>query len=75
MESIIRTIPPTAQIWKDQKWREEKRREVLVKVLRPLCHDIDKITVESRAMSEERNQWGGLSMQMFVVVDVGTADF
>lgn len=62
-ERINRSIPPTAQIWKDQKRREEKRREVLANVLRPLCHDINKIIIESRAMSEERNEWGRLSVQ------------
>ena len=69
-----RNIPPTAQIWKDQKCREEKRRELLANVLRPLCPVVDKITIESRAMSDERNQWGRLSVGFFVVVDVDIAD-
>ena len=69
---INRSIPPTAQIWKDQKWREEERREVLANVLRPLCHDIDKITIESRAMSEERNEWGRLSVQSLQLLNLAS---
>ena len=69
-----RSIPPTAQIWKDQKRREEERREVLANVLRPLSHVIDSITIESRAMSEERNQWGRLSMQVIAISEFGIAD-
>lgn len=75
MRGSDRSIPPTAQIWKDQKWREEKRRDVLANVLRPLCPLVDKITIESRAMSEERNQRGRLSATFFEFVDVSIADF
>lgn len=74
MGGTNRSIPPTAQIWQDQKWREEKRREVLATVLRPLCHVVDKITIESRAMSEERDQWGRLSAKFLTVVGAGIAD-
>lgn len=69
-----RSIPPTAQIWKDQKWREEKRKELLANVLRPLCPFVDRITIESRAMSDERNQWGRLSVEFFAIADVDIAD-
>ena len=69
-----RSIPRTAQICKDQKWREEKRREVLANVLQPLCDIVDQITIESRAMSEERDQRGRLSMKFSGIVNVGVAD-
>lgn len=67
---VSESIPPTSQIWKDQIWRERKRREVLALALLPLCHVIDSITIESRAMSEERDQWGHLSVTFFAAVNV-----
>ena len=69
-----RNIPPSAQIWKDQKAREEKRREVLAAVLRPLRDLIEKITIESRAMSEERDERGRLSKKVLETVYFGIAN-
>ena len=53
------------QICEDQKWREEKWGEVLAVVLRPLPDLIEKINIESRAMSEEYDKMGRLSMKVF----------
>ena len=47
---------------------------MLANVLRPLCHIVDKLTIESRAMSEDRDQRGRLSMKASRVVNVGIAD-
>lgn len=47
---------------------------VLAGVLRPLCDFIESITIESRAMSEDRDQRGRLSMKASRVVNVGIAD-
>ena len=74
MEITDRSIPPSAQIYKDQKLREEKRREVLAAVLRPLRDLIENITIESRAMSEERDDRGRLSMKVFEIANLGMAD-
>ena len=43
-------------------------------MLRPLRDLIEKITIESRAMSEERDQRGRLSMKVFGIVNLGIAD-
>lgn len=43
-------------------------------VLRLLFHYVEKITIESRAMSEERDQWGRLSVTSFKNVGIGIAD-
>ena len=74
MKPINRSIPPSAQICKDQKWREEKRREVLAAVLRPLRDLIENITIESRAMSEDRDQRGCLSTKVFEIVNLDIAE-
>ena len=47
---------------------------MLADVLRPLSHVIDGITIESRAMSEDRDQWGRLSVQVFAILDLRIAD-
>ena len=74
MGFVCRSITPTSQIWKDQKWREEKRREGWAAVLRPLYDVVGKITIESRAMSEERDQKGRLSTKSVELVLVGITD-
>ena len=43
-------------------------------MLRPLRDLIEHITIESRAMSEERDQWGRLSMKVFGIVNLDIAD-
>lgn len=48
---------------------------MLAKVLRPLCHIVDKVTIESRAMSEGRDQRGRLSMKASRTVNLAIADF
>ncbi len=47
---------------------------MLANILRPLCHVVDKITIESRAMSEERDRRGRLSMVLFGTRNIGIAD-
>ena len=43
-------------------------------MLRPLRDLIEKITIESRAMSEERDQKGRLSMKVFGTMNLSIAD-
>ncbi len=69
-----RSIQPTAQIWKDQKRRERRRRKALASVLRPLCHAVEEITIESRAMSGERDRKGRLSVKLFEIGNLEVAD-
>lgn len=45
---------------------------MLAKVLRPLCHIVDKVTIESRAMSEDRDQRGRLSMKASRTVNLAS---
>ncbi len=47
---------------------------MLANVLRPLCYIVDKITIESRAMSEERDRRGHLSMVLFGTRNIDIAD-
>lgn len=48
---------------------------MLANVLRPLCHIVDNLTIESRAMSEDRDQRGRLSMKASRIVNLAIADF